>query len=342
MKSLHSSCFLLYSIKTLALSQCFHHHQASSFQTAHTHTTRRRRLDKDNIISSSFVYRYGELLQTRGGVRIRRGGEENDLVLSSSSLQSSGLGLSSQSENEEISSKSVVVKKVLSVLFVASIAAMVFVNWEVISAFDLKAEVTNFLNYLSGLGMKGVIIYTIAFMLWEIGVGVTTPVETAAGMVFGLKYGIIANAVGKTSGAVASFLLGRYVLKDYVEKKLEGNEYMTLVQDSIIKNPLRVSLIWRFSFFPEQVKCFGLAVLPVKTWQYITAVVMHGFPFTILWTFMGNEMGDIMRGTVNQPSKILKALIGGVYIFGFFISPTLVGMWIKGLKDAKEAKSLAS
>jgi uncharacterized membrane protein YdjX (TVP38/TMEM64 family) len=211
-------------------------------------------------------------------------------------------------------------------------------NRQAIAAFNFKEELTNVLDYLAGLGTPGLIIYTIAFTLWEIVVGVTTPVETAAGMAFGLKNGIISNAIGKTTGAISAFLLGRYVLKDYVEKKLEGNEYMDLVQDSIVKNPLRVSLIWRFSFFPEQVKCCGLAVLPVKLWQYIAAVLIHGFPFTLLWTFLGNEMGAIVRGTVSQPSKTLKLLIGGVYVFGFFISPSLVGMWIKGLKDAKLEK----
>jgi len=245
---------------------------------------------------------------------------------------------SSENSPEGTPTKYSLTKKTASILIVSSLATALFMNRHAISAFNFKEELTNVLDYLAGLGTPGLIIYTIAFMLWEIVVGVTTPVETAAGMAFGLKNGIISNAIGKTCGAICAFLLGRYVLKDYVEKKLEGNEYMDLVHDSIVKNPLRVSLIWRFSFFPEQVKCFGLAVLPVKLWQYIAAVLIHGFPFTLLWSFLGNEMGAIVRGTASQPSKTLKLLIGGVYVFGFFISPSLVGMWIKGLRDAKLEK----
>lgn len=240
--------------------------------------------------------------------------------------------------NEVSTNKTQVNIKVVSFAIITSLAIAIMLNRRAIVAFNFKKELTCSLDNLASLGNRGLIIYTIAFLIWEIFVGVTTPVETAAGMAFGVKKGIIANVIGKTGGAICAFLLGRYVLKDFVKQKLQGNEYMDLVQDSIVKNPLRVSLIWRFSFFPEQVKCFGLAVLPVKLWQYILAVLIHGVPFTLLWTVLGNEMGLIVRGTIAKPTKVLKILIGGVYLFGFFISPSLVGMWIKGLRDAKLEK----
>jgi len=231
------------------------------------------------------------------------------------------------------------VKKVGFVSLFIVLAALGVNYRDTIATFEFKNWLSAQLDTLSNLGTPGLIFYTFFFMLWEITVGITTPVETAAGMAFGLKKGIISNSVGKTSGAVCAFLLGRFVLKDYVTNKLEGNEYLDLVQYSIRKNPIRVALIWRFSFLPEFLKNFGLAILPVKTWQFVTAVLMHGFPFTMLWTFMGNEMGSVVRGTA-KPSGILKVLISAVYVFGFFISPTLVALWVKSLRDEKKQRTL--
>jgi Uncharacterized conserved protein len=228
-------------------------------------------------------------------------------------------------------------KAVLPVIISALVITFGFYYKDAIT-FDLREEIAIRLDSLAALGTPGVIIYTLAFILWELTVGVTTPVETAAGMAFGLKNGLIANAVGKTSGAILAFLLGRHVLKGFVQKKLEGNELMELVQDSIAKNPIKVALIWRLSFLPEQVKNFGLAVLPVKTWHFIAAIMIHGLPFTLLWTFLGNEMGLIVRGVMDSPSRLLKMLLAGVYVFGFFISPTMVGLWIKSLRDEKMKK----
>ncbi len=233
-------------------------------------------------------------------------------------------------------------KKVIISTVLCGLAVAIACNREAIAQFDFKQKLATNLDRLASQGTKGLILYTLAFMLWEVTVGVTTPCETAAGMAFGFQKGVIANVIGKTSGAMIAFLLGRYVLKDTVEKKLKDNEYMELVQDSIKKTPIRVALIWRFSFLPEQIKNFGLAVLPVKLWQFALAVCMHGMPFTMLWTFMGNEMGMVVRGVIDSPTRVLKLLITGVYVFGFFISPSLVGLWIKGLRDEKLKKEEAA
>lgn len=204
--------------------------------------------------------------------------------------------------------------------------------------FDLKQFLIDKLDTLAGYGNTGLVVYTVMFALWEILVGVTTPVETAAGMAFGVKNGIICSAIGKLGGAVLAFLIGRFLLFDYFTEKLKDNEMMGLVQESIQENPVRVALIWRFSFLPEQIKTFGLSVLPVSLLHYVTAVVLHGFPFTCLWTAMGAEAGALARGTVTTPSNVFKVLVIGIQIFGFFISPTMVGLWVKSLKDRQNAK----
>jgi hypothetical protein len=53
-------------------------------------------------------------------------------------------------------------------------------------------------------------------------------------------------------------------------------------------------------------------------------------------------MGLIVRGVMDQPSRTLKILMSGVYVFGFFISPSMVGLWIKGLRDEKLKKESGS
>jgi hypothetical protein len=42
------------------------------------------------------------------------------------------------------------------------------------------------------------------------------------------------------------------------------------------------------------------------------------------------------RGIVSKPSKILKILVGFVYVLGFVVSPTVVGLFIKGLRDEQQ------
>ena len=166
---------------------------------------------------------------------------------------------------------------------------------ETIISFDFKSFLHQHLEYLSSLGTVGLAFYSLTLMIWEMTVGVTTPVETAAGMAFGFTKAAIANAIGKISGAILAFTLGRFVLRDFVMSKLHGNPYFQLIEQSIQKGPIRVALIWRFSPLPEFIKNFGLAILPLKMSHFAMAVLLHGIPFTLLWSYMGHEMGLLVR-----------------------------------------------
>jgi uncharacterized membrane protein YdjX (TVP38/TMEM64 family) len=175
------------------------------------------------------------------------------------------------------------------------LGAITFWKREAILSFNFKQFLNHHLQQLSSLGPLGLALYSLSLMIWEMTVGVTTPVETAAGMAFGFTRGAIANGIGKIGGSLLAFAIGRFILRDFVMSKLQGNEYLDLIERSIQKGPIRVSLIWRLSPLPEFIKNFGLAVLPLKMSHFAIAVLLHGLPFTLLWSFMGNEMGLVVR-----------------------------------------------
>jgi len=186
------------------------------------------------------------------------------------------------------------------------------------------------LDNLNAAGTQGLVVYTILFFIWEMTAGMTTPVETAAGVAFGVKNGIIASAIGKLGGALTTFLLGRYIFYDKVHSKLHDNELLQLIESSIAEMPLRVALLTRFSPLPEFVKNCGMAVLPLKVPYFTASIILHGFTFTCLWTYVGAETAKVMRGAA--PSSTLKALATGVTLLEF-VSPTLIGLWVKSLRD---------
>lgn len=192
------------------------------------------------------------------------------------------------------------------------------------------------LDGLNDSGIKGQVIYTLSLLLWTMTVGITTPVETAAGIAFGLKKGIVCNAIGKISGAFLSFVLGRYFFYQYVHKKLQKNELLELVEESIEEHPLGVSLMVRFSPLPEFAKNFGLSILKVRARWFAAAIILHGLPFTCLWTCLGAETASVMRGAM--PSSTFKLLMTGVTWFGFLVSPTMIGLWINSLREKKKQR----
>lgn len=194
------------------------------------------------------------------------------------------------------------------------------------------------LDGMSQSGTKGMVAYVLSFTAWTMTVGVTTPVETAAGMAFPLRQSIPLSALGKIGGAFCQYVLAKYLFSDYAREKMKDNEWMGKIDRSFKSHPFGVALIWRFSPLPEFVKNVGPSLVKtLKTRYQLLAILAHGLPFTILWSFMGAETAAVARG--GEASALLKRLVAIISSVGLFVSPTLFGMWLKGLGDDTQNES---
>jgi uncharacterized membrane protein YdjX (TVP38/TMEM64 family) len=187
------------------------------------------------------------------------------------------------------------------------------------STSDWTTALLPHLDRLREIGNLGYLIYAVTLFLWTLTVGMTTFVETAAGMAFGTKVGIPLNALGKIGGALAQFGLGRTVLKESVQKskRIRDNPIMNAVQSRVRQAPLQVALMIRFAPLPEFIKNFGLSVLDITSQKFSLAVMLHGFPFTCLWTYLGSEATRILHGGL--PSQTMKFFVTFMTWFSKFL-----------------------
>lgn len=174
------------------------------------------------------------------------------------------------------------------------------------------------------------IAYVLFFALWTMTAGVTTPVETAAGMAFPLRTAVALSSVGKVGGAACQYALAKYLFSDAARRRMDGNEWMDKIARSFRSRPLSSALVWRFSPLPEFVKNVGPALVPtLRTRVQATALLVHGVPFTVLWSLVGGEAARAARGGV--ASVALKRTVAAITWVGLVVSPTLFGWWIRGL-----------
>ena len=159
-----------------------------------------------------------------------------------------------------------------------------------------------------------------------------------AGMAFPLRQSIPLSALGKIGGAFCQYVLAKYLFSEYAREKMKDNEWMGKIDKSFKSHPFGVALIWRFSPLPEFVKNVGPSLVKtLKTRYQLMAILTHGLPFTILWSFMGAETAAVARG--GEASVLLKRLVAIISSVGLFVSPTLFGMWLKGLGDDATSES---
>ena len=116
-------------------------------------------------------------------------------------------------------------------------------------------------------GYLGLLIYIAFLSSWTMLGLSTMPIETVAGMAFGMKKGLSANAIGRISGAVLAYIICHRFLEDYVIARMGDSDLFELVQSAVAEKPFRTTLLVRFAPIPELAKNLGLSILPeVDLW----------------------------------------------------------------------------
>ena len=220
-------------------------------------------------------------------------------------------------------------------------------NWETLiislsTFFDrekFRAHIIESLNAISARGAEGLLLYIFGFIVWETCGLPTSVVETAAAMAFGFKNGLICSFLGKTLGSVCAFTLGRSFCQSLVKERLGDNEVLKLLERSVAKRPIRSAMIMRYSPFPQLIKNFGLSMTePVTLPVFLLAIVVHGFPFSVLWAALGQDSSLRLRAKeIGTNSLDVNWALNGallfVTVFGFVVSPLITGWWLTSMKD---------
>ena len=194
----------------------------------------------------------------------------------------------------------------------------------------LREGINDALGLVESYGRWGKVLYSLVFSLW-VAVGLaSTPIETAAGAAFGLRSSLLYSGVGKWLGSFLAFSFGRRFLRSRIEERLQGEPVFEVVRKEVESRPLTIALLWRFSCFPELVKNFGLAVMPLRWPYFAVACVIHGFPYTILWSQVGQSAASSMGG--GEQSLVMKVVLTSSAIFGLVVSPIIVGAWFNGIR----------
>lgn len=144
--------------------------------------------------------------------------------------------------------------------------------------------------------------------------------EIAAGSLFGIPVGVVVSVVGKTSGGVTAFLVGRYFLKKHLGVYLQNNfRAFQVVCEVLQSSNWKPLLLVQLSGLPNALKCYGLAIMNVSLWRFAVSAFVGGIPHSLVWTFIGKQTQDLLASTTSDSKKKLTLpqlllLIGGVVV----------------------------
>jgi len=129
-----------------------------------------------------------------------------------------------------------------------------------------------------------------------------------AGAVFGAFRGSIYVSAASTMGATAAFLVGRYLARDRVVRKLQGNARFRAVDGALKSGGWWIVLLLRLSpVFPFNLLNYALGLTDVKLRDYFLASWLGMLPGTIMYVYIGSLAGDLAGlgagGRVRTPTE---------------------------------------
>src|SRR6266478_6498433 len=171
-------------------------------------------------------------------------------------------------------------------VFYATVAVAVVLALKYFHVQDLLKAA---LDWIGKLGPWGPVIfiglYIVATVLFVPGSVLTL----GAGAVFGVALGSVCVSISATLGATAAFLVGRYLARDAIARKIEKNEKFATIDRAVADEGWKIVLLTRLSpVFPFTLLNYAFGLTRVKLRHYIVASWIGMIPGTVMYVYLGS------------------------------------------------------
>ena len=170
------------------------------------------------------------------------------------------------------------------------------------SGFNPQQILRNALQWVDDLGAIAPIAFILIYIIATVAFLPGSILTLGAGVLFGIVRGSIFVFLGATIGATLAFLVGRYLARGWISKKIEGNQKFKAIDKAVGKEGLKIVLLTRLSpVFPFNLLNYGLGVTGVSLKDYVLGSVGM-IPGTIMYVYIGSLAGSIATiGGQTQP-----------------------------------------
>jgi uncharacterized membrane protein YdjX (TVP38/TMEM64 family) len=145
------------------------------------------------------------------------------------------------------------------------------------------------LDWVGRLGPWGAVIFIAVYVVATVLFIPGSVLTLGAGAVFGVAWGSVYVSIGSTLGATAAFLVGRYLARDSVARKIEGNERFATIDKAVANEGWKIVGLTRLSpVFPFTLLNYAFGLTRVKLSHYVLASWIGMMPGTLMYVYLGS------------------------------------------------------
>ncbi len=184
------------------------------------------------------------------------------------------------------------------------LAAMVLAGMAASFLLPVRDWLVTALRWIDGLGPWSaalvIAIYVLACVLLLPGSVLTL----GAGFLYGVLWATMIVSIASTLGATAAFLIGRYVARGWVSRKVAQRPGFQAVDDALGREGFKIVLLTRLSpIFPFNFLNYAFGVTQVPLWKFVLASWLGMIPGTIMYVYFGSVMGSFAQVAAGRSEK---------------------------------------
>ena len=191
--------------------------------------------------------------------------------------------------------------------------------------YDLLTQFTVLLAWIEQAGFIGPLVFIALYIVVTVLFVPGSILTLGAGAVFGVVWGTVYVSIGSTLGATAAFLVGRYFLRSWVERKAAGSKRFQAIDGAIGAEGGKIIFLLRLSpLLPFNLSNYVYSLTKVKVGTYMVASWAGMLPGTVMYVYIGSlikSLSEIGAERTRQPIEwilygvgLVATIVGAIYV----------------------------
>lgn len=162
-------------------------------------------------------------------------------------------------------------------------------------------QIDAFIRWVEGMGTLGAFVFVAGYAAATVAFVPGSLLTMAAGAVFGIWRGVALVFLGAVLGSTAAFLVGRYVARGAVERRIRGDARFEALDRNVEREGLKLVFLLRLTpVMPYNLLNYALGVTRVRLSHYVLGA-FGMLPGTLLYVYSGRVAGDVATALGGAP-----------------------------------------
>ncbi len=162
-------------------------------------------------------------------------------------------------------------------------------------------------------GGLGVLLFVGLYIISNILMIPGSILTFGAGMVYGVFPGALYVSIASTLGAVAAFLVGRYITRDFINGKVAHSRRFAALHQAVSTKGWRIVFLSRLSpLIPYNLSNYAYGLTDISTGSYALSSWAGMLPGTIVYVYVGSILGELAQENATSERSTAEYLLTGV------------------------------